>query len=98
MCSWQKGASSMESIFLVHIPVQMISCTDTNGKITPMRFRFQDSTGEIITVLIDKILTREQSKMTSRYICSATVHGMTKEFCLWYSYMSHDWHMSWMQA
>jgi hypothetical protein len=58
-----------------------------------MRFRFQDSTGEIITVLIDKILTREQSKMASSYTCSATVHGMTKEFCLWYSYMSHDWHM-----
>ena len=38
----------MESILCVDIPVQMISCTDTNGKITPMRFRFRDKTGELI--------------------------------------------------
>lgn len=35
----------MESILCIDTPVQMISCTDTNGKITPMRFRFQDRTG-----------------------------------------------------
>ncbi|MDE7176344.1 MAG: hypothetical protein K2O59_00845 [Lachnospiraceae bacterium] len=32
----------MESILCINIPVQMISCTDTDGKITPMRFRFKD--------------------------------------------------------
>lgn len=50
----------MESILCVDIPVQMISCTDTNGKITPMRFRFRDKTGELVTVTIDKILAQDQ--------------------------------------
>ena len=40
----------MESILCVDIPVQMISCTDTNGKITPLRFRFKDKTGELIAI------------------------------------------------
>lgn len=37
------------------IPVQMSSCTDTNGRITPMRFRFRDKNTEIVTVEIEKI-------------------------------------------
>lgn len=52
----------MESILCVDIPVQMISCTDTNGKITPMRFRFRDKTGELVTITIDKILARDQDR------------------------------------
>ena len=52
----------MESILCVDIPVQMISCTDTNGKITPMRFRFRDKTGELITITIDKVLSEDQDR------------------------------------
>ena len=43
---------AVESILCVDIPVQMISCTDTNGKITPLIFRFKDKTGELISVTI----------------------------------------------
>ncbi|MCX4305841.1 MAG: hypothetical protein OSJ69_08550 [Acetatifactor sp.] len=46
----------MESILCVDIPVQMIFCMDTNGRITPMRFRFRDRNDEIITVEIDSVL------------------------------------------
>lgn len=44
----------MENILCIDIPVQMISCTDTDGKITPLRFRFRDNNGEIITITIEK--------------------------------------------
>ena len=50
----------LESILCVNIPVQMISCTDTDGKITPMRFRFRDKTGELVTVTIEKVLSEDQ--------------------------------------
>lgn len=68
MLSWicdhmQKGdVDKMESILCVDIPVQMISCTDTDGKITPIRFRFRDKTGELITVMIDKVLSEDQDR------------------------------------
>ena len=55
----------MESILCIDLPVQMISCTDTDGTITPMRFRFRDRNGEIMTVTIDKILTADQDKNLS---------------------------------
>ena len=68
----------MESILCVDIPVQMISCTDTNGKITPIRFRFRDTeAGELITVTIDKILSEDQgcNQIGVNFSCSAVIHG-----------------------
>ena len=90
------GALIMESILCVDIPVQMISCTDTNGKITPMRFRFRDKTGELIAVTIDKVLSEDQdrNRVGINYSCAATVCGTKKTFTLWYSYFAHEWHIS----
>ncbi len=86
----------MESILCVNIPVQMISCTDTNGKITPMRFRFRDKTGELVAVTIDKVLSEDQdrNRVGINYSCAATVFGSKKTFTLWYSYFAHEWHIS----
>lgn len=86
----------MESILCVDIPVQMIFCTDTNGKITPMRFRFRDKTGELITITIDKVLSEEQykNKVGASFSCTAMVCGTRKIFTLWYSYHAHEWRLS----
>ena len=86
----------MESILCVNIPVQMISCTDTNGKITPIRFRFRDRNGELITVTIDKVLSEDQSRNQGgiNFSCSAILYGRRKTFTLWYSYFAHEWHLS----
>lgn len=86
----------MESILCIDIPIQMISCTDTDGKITPMRFRFRDKTGELITVTIDKVLSEDhdRNKVGVNFSCAARVHGTRKIFTLWYSYFAHEWHLS----
>lgn len=74
----------------------MISCTDTDGKITPMRFRFRDKDGELTTVTIDQVLSEDQdrNRMGASYTCTATVYGTKKTFRLWYSYYAHDWKLS----
>lgn len=86
----------MESILCVDIPVQMISCTDTNGKITPLRFRFSDKTGELITVTIDRILSESQdkSRIGADYTCTAVIHGVSRTFRLRYNYFAHEWRLS----
>ena len=90
----------MESILCVNIPVQMISCTDTDGTITPMRFRFRDKSGEIITIKIEKILSTDQdrNRMGINFSCTATLYGTQKKFTLWYSYTAHEWHISQLYA
>lgn len=91
-----KRSGTMESFLQLDIPVQMISCTDTNGHITPLRFRFMDKTGELITVPIEKILKSEQdiSRMGADYQCEAFIHGMRKSFKLRYNYAAHEWRLS----
>ncbi|MDE6166853.1 MAG: hypothetical protein K2G28_00140 [Acetatifactor sp.] len=86
----------MESILCVDIPVQMISCTDTNGRIIPLRFRFRDKTGEIVTIVIDKVLSEDQAqnRMGVNFFCSAQICGTQKTFRLWYSYFVHEWRLS----
>lgn len=91
-----KGGFLLESILCVDIPVQMISCTDTNGKITPMRFRFRDKTGELIAVTIDKVLSEDQAKnkVGIHFSCAANIYGTQKTFSLWYSYFAHEWRLA----
>ena len=86
----------LESILCVDIPVQMISCTDTDGKITPMRFRFRDKTGELITVTIDQVLSedRDRNKLGFNISSDAMVYGERKTFTLWYNYFAHEWRLS----
>lgn len=84
----------MESILCIDIPVQMISCTDTTGKITPMKFRFCDRNGEIVTIAIDKILSTDQGSLGANFVCAATLYGTQKLFHLRYSYFTQKWQMS----
>lgn len=86
----------MESILCVDIPVQMISCTDTDGKITPMRFRFRDRNEEIVTVEIDRVLSEDQGKSRTgaSFSCAARICGLRKTFRLRYNYFSREWRLS----
>ena len=86
----------MESILCVNIPVQMISCTDTNGKITPLRFRFKDNNGELVTVTVKDVISDEQapSRVGANFTCSASIGGVEKKCKLWYNYYAHEWRLS----
>lgn len=86
----------MESILCLDTPIQMISCTDTNGKITPIRFKFQDKNGEIIMVDIDHIIKSEQDKTAfgAAYTCSAVISRVRKTFTLRYNYQAHEWRLT----
>ena len=74
----------------------MISCTDTNGKITPMRFRFMDKNGERITVNVERVISTDQftNKVGACFECAATYFGSEKRFFLYYSGFSGTWSLS----
>ena len=83
----------MESILCTNIPIQMISCTDTDGTITPMRFRFQDKTGALTTIQIGRILKSNQktNHFHAAFTCEAEVSGLKRIFDLYYNYSDHAW-------
>lgn len=86
----------METILCIDPPVQMISCTDTNGKITPMRFRFRDRNGELVTIHIDRVLSTDQERgsLGANFICTASLYGTQRTFRLRYNYSAHEWRMA----
>ena len=73
----------------------MISCTDTDGKITPLLFRFRDRDESIVTVTIDRIIDSDQKPngLGASFTCAATVCGSEKRFNLHYSLYSGKWVM-----
>ena len=86
----------METILCIDTLVQMISCTDTNGKITPMWFRYCDRNGELITINIDKVIStdQEEGSLGANFICTASLYGMQRTFRLRYNYYAHEWRMA----
>lgn len=86
----------METILCIDTPVQMISCTDTDGKITPMRFRFRDRNGELISIDIDRIISSDQehSSLGANFVCTAILFGNQRTFRLRYNYYTHEWRMA----
>ena len=86
----------MESVLYTDIPVQMISCTDTDGKITPVRFRFRDRNGEIVTIKIDQVLSsnQEHGSPGADFVCCSSLYGVRKTFHLRYNYYIHRWRMT----
>ncbi len=85
----------VDSYLWLNTPIQMISCTDTDGKITPLRFRFRDRDESIVTVTIDRIISTDQgnNKIGPTFECAATVWGAEKRFNLHYSLYSGKWVM-----
>ena len=86
----------MNTYLCTNIPIQMISCTDTNGKITPLRFRFLDKDGSLVTINVDRVIqsNQEKSRVGASFECSATVFGSEKRFYLYYSAYSGTWIIS----
>ena len=87
---------NMETILCIDTPVQMISCTDTNGKITPMRFRFRDRNGELITINVDEVISTDQEHglLGANFVCMAALYGTRRTFRLRYNYYTHEWRMA----
>lgn len=85
----------MDSYMITNIPIQIISYTDVDGKVTPMRFRFVDYDGSKVTVNIDRIISSDQAKnkIGATFECAATLYGMEKRFKLYYSSISRVWVM-----
>ena len=67
MTSW-KGNVYSGKILCIDTPVQMILCTDTNGKITSIRFHFRDN--------IDKVISTDQGRgsLGVNFICTVIPH------------------------
>lgn len=75
----------------MNIPVQVISCTDTDGKITPMRFRFVNEQEELVTIENLTVCRRAENMSILSFVCETTMEGRKSEFTLVYRIRDHIW-------
>ena len=58
----------------VNIPIQMMSVTDRDGKVTPLWFRFETEEHVIEKVVIEKTISRDECCLMGirekRFVCS----------------------------
>lgn len=81
-----------------NIPVQMISVCDCDGRLRPIRFRFDDGEYGVRTVSIQKVLSAKEIQYVGieafAFVCSAALEGSEKQFELKYTVRTHKWVLS----
>lgn len=77
------------------IPIQVIAHCTEDGRIQPLRFRFEDHEQQMHTMQVLEILdTRDIPYVGAegfRYLCKAEEHGTTHLYELNFDFRSHRW-------
>ena len=75
--------------------IEMISVCDSDGKLTPLRFRMEDESHCLQTVPIMQVLYSNPIQYAGidaiQYLCKATLEGREKLFELRYTIKTHRW-------
>ena len=78
-----------------NIPIQVFCVVSTMGDLTPVRFRFESTDHQIITVEITQILSHKETRLAGTkeiiYTCIANIENCTQLFNLKYNVNLHRW-------
>lgn len=74
-------------------PVAVISCTESDGKVTPMRFKYSEKDETRVTVNIQEIRNRKAVKGGLGFTCLVTAYGRQKLVTLIFYTEQHIWVM-----
>ena len=78
-------------------PIKMISISEFDGVVTPIKFQMKNEEKELITVKVDNIVLRDQEKLAGNkmfiYRCQSEVDGSIKVFELKYEVSTCKWYL-----
>lgn len=76
-------------------PVEMVTWTDLNGKLNPVRFKIANEDESISVIKIDKVLTINKEKLAGNnmlvYKCQSVIKGSERLYELKYSFDTCKW-------
>ncbi len=79
----------------VNIPIQLLSVTDRDGKITPLWFRLETEEHEIKKFRIDDIISRSEKNYVGirekQFVCRIEQEGMSKTLVMRYNTSTQKW-------
>ena len=79
----------------VQIPIQMMSITDRDGRLTPIWFKFETEEHFVEKIMIEKTISRDESNKVGirekRFICSAIFGEQRRLLEIRYRIESQQW-------
>ena len=76
-------------------PIQMFSVTSTLGEITPLRFRYENTGHEVITVNVDEIHAKKEMTIGKGgsviFTCASSIDEFKMLYQVRYEIGSHKW-------
>ena len=77
---------------MISFPAQVISCTNRDGTIIPISFKFEDSTGVIRSYEVICIKNKQECpRFTIKYDVLVEEYGYKRTYCLFYRIGDHEW-------
>ena len=79
----------------IQIPIQMMSITDRDGRLTPIWFKFETEEHFVEKIMIEKTISRDESNKVGirekRFICSAIFGEQRRLLEIRYRIESQQW-------
>ena len=79
----------------IQIPIQMMSITDRDGRLTPIWFKFETEEHFVEKIMIEKTISQDESNKVGirekRFICSAIFGEQRRLLEIRYRIESHQW-------
>ena len=86
---------NMGDVLPVNIPIQILSVTDTTGRMSPVRFRFEAQDHALVTVQVENVVARDEKNYVGirekQFICTARVENCRRTMELRYNVESQQW-------
>ena len=80
---------------LVNIPIQLLSITDRDGKITPLWFRLETEEHEIRKFRIEDVISRSEKNYVGikekQFVCRIEQDGISKTLEMRYNTATQKW-------
>lgn len=79
----------------INIPIQMMSLTDRDGKMTPLWFRLETENHEVRLCRIEQVISRDEKKYVGvrekQFICKIRLGNVCKTLEMRYSVETQEW-------
>ncbi len=86
------------SVYYVNIPVQMFCAMDTNGRISPLRFRYETKEHTVETVRVERVIEQGEGHFVGlrekQYICAVEMYDRQRIVEVRYNMDSQKWRIS----
>ena len=78
-------------------PIEMIAWFTRDGKANPIKYQLTNDEKEIITIKVDRIITREEEKLAGNrmiiFKCQSILDGIEKLYELKYEVSTCKWYL-----